>query len=117
MFTAVFVSRLLFSVYLVSPILLVMAMIIVALGLIVGRIESWDRYDSIYWAFITALTVGYGDIRPLARKSKALSILIAGIGIVTTGLIVAVAVQTAAMSFKMHVEPDLPKEVVEEVKQ
>ena len=44
---------------------------------------------------ITASTVGYGDIRPTQRRSKLLSIMIAIMGIMFTGFIVAVSVNAA----------------------
>ena len=68
-------------------------------GHIVGRLESWDRLDAIYWGFITATTVGYGDIRPRGRLSKALSVLIALIGMIFTGIMVALAVNAVTESF------------------
>jgi len=77
------------------PLLAFSIMLIILLGLIVSVRESWDRYDSIYWAFITATTVGYGDIRPLKSVSKALSVLIALIGMIFTGLLVALAINAA----------------------
>ena len=80
---------------LASPLLVFSILLIIGLGIIVGLRESWGRYDSIYWAFITATTVGYGDIRPLRSVSKALSVLIALIGMIFTGLLVALAINAA----------------------
>jgi voltage-gated potassium channel len=82
-----------------APLLGLMATLIIALGLIVGRIESWNWFDSIYWAFITAITVGYGDIRPLQPVPRLLSILIALVGVTFTGLLVALAIDAATLSF------------------
>jgi voltage-gated potassium channel len=81
-----------------APLLGLMAMLIIVLGLIVGRIESWNWFDSIYWAFITATTVGYGDIRPLRPVPRLLSILVALVGVIFTGLLVALAVSAATQS-------------------
>jgi len=80
---------------LAAPLLVLSVLLIIGLGIIVGLRESWGRYDSIYWAFINATTVGYGDIRPLRLVSKALSILIALIGMIFTGLLVALAINAA----------------------
>jgi voltage-gated potassium channel len=70
------------------------------MGLLVGVREGWSRFDSVYWAFITATTVGYGDIRPLKNLSKMMSILIAITGMIFTGIIVALALNAATMAFK-----------------
>jgi voltage-gated potassium channel len=83
------------------PLLAFLALIILLLGLIVGAIESWPRFDSVYWAFITATTVGYGDIRPKLRVSRMLSILIALIGVTFTGILVALAINAATLAFSV----------------
>ena len=57
--------------------MLSLALLITLLGQTVGFRESWGRFDSLYRAFITATRVGYGDIRPVARLSRVLSVLIA----------------------------------------
>lgn len=52
-----------------------------------GGKEGWSRFGSFYWSFITATTVGYGDIRPVKQGSKILAILIAFMGLVLTGIV------------------------------
>ena len=81
------------------PLLLTIALLITALGVCVGFLESWPRFDSIYWAFVTATTVGYGDIRPLKPLSRILSVLIALIGLTFTGILVALAIDAASRAF------------------
>ena len=49
----------------------------------------------MYYGFITATTVGYGDIRPSQTSSKLLAIAIALTGMVLTGIVVALAVESA----------------------
>jgi len=83
----------------VSPLLISLALFITLLGYIVGRLESWSKLDAIYWAFITATTVGYGDIRPMGRLSKVLSVFIALVGMVFTGIMVALAVNAVTDSY------------------
>jgi len=85
---------------LVWPLLVFLALAIIILGLVVGRLESWSRFDSIYWAFITATTVGYGDFRPLRRFSRVISILTALLGVTLTGILVALAVNAVTLSLK-----------------
>jgi voltage-gated potassium channel len=68
------------------------------LGQAVGRQEGWSRFDSFYWSFITATTVGYGDVRPVKRKSKVVAIIIAFLGLTLSGIVIAIAVQAATLA-------------------
>jgi len=105
-FTITFVQIFLWGIYLIAPILITMFLFIVTLGLIVGRIESWTKFDSLYWAFITALTIGYGDIRPLKKRSKIISISLGTLGIMLTGILVAITVEASSGAFKVHIDPE-----------
>jgi len=82
-----------------APILGGLSLIIASLSALVGRWERWSLSDSLYFGFITALTVGYGDFRPTRRRSKFTAIVIALFGLVTTGILVAVAVEAASVTF------------------
>ena len=99
-FTFTFMHAFFKGLYYVGPLLFSLALFITLLGQIVGRRESWNRFDALYWAFITATTVGYGDIRPMARLSKSLSVIIALIGMIFTGIMVALAVNAVTFAFK-----------------
>ena len=81
-----------------------LGLVIVVLGLWVCQIEKWNRFDALYWSFITATTVGYGDIRPLKKISKGLSVLIAIVGMMLTGLIIAITIRTATIAFEKHAD-------------
>jgi voltage-gated potassium channel len=80
------------------PLLLSLIVVITLLGQIVGAKEGWSRFDSFYWSFITATTVGYGDIRPINRGSRVVSIFIAFMGLILTGIIIAIAVHAGTLA-------------------
>src|SRR6185503_12030032 len=90
--TLTFLKQFGIDLYLVFPLLLSLAALITLLGQAVGVKEDWSRFNSFYWSFITASTVGYGDIRPTKPGSKILAILIAFLGLTFSGIIIAVAV-------------------------
>jgi voltage-gated potassium channel len=94
-FLRVFFSDLLHA----SPIVGFLLLLVAFIGLLIGRLERWSASDALYHAFINATTVGYGDFRPSKHVSKALAILLALIGLILTGMIVAIALHAADFAF------------------
>jgi hypothetical protein len=77
----------------VWPILSGLVTLIVVLGVIVGLIEHWAIQESIYFAFVSGLTIGYGDLAPRSSISRALAVVIGLCGVLFTALLAAVAVK------------------------
>jgi len=100
--TVTFLKEFCIGLWLTLPLLVSLALAITLLGQAVGRLEGWSRFDSFYWSFITATTVGYGDVRPLRRKSKVVAILVAFLGLTLSGIVVAVAVQAATVALRAY---------------
>lgn len=98
-FTFDFIQLFLILLVYVSPILLTLAGVVFFLGRGIGRREGWSSIDSTYYAFITATTVGYGDFHPRHRVSKMLAIVITFVGLILTGIVVALAVNAAEHAF------------------
>jgi hypothetical protein len=88
-----FVGGLIFGLRVVGPVLSAIVILIVSLGLVAGLSEGWSVVDSIYFAFISGLTIGYGDLAPKTFVARGLAIVIGMCGIVLTGLVAAIAVQ------------------------
>ena len=62
-------------------------------GLVVGLIEGWSIHESIYFAFVSGLTIGYGDLAPKSLLTRTLAILIGVCGVLVTALVAAIAVK------------------------
>ena len=100
--TITFLKEFALGLWLSSPLLLTLAAGIMVLGRIAGIKEGWSGFDSLYWSFITATTVGYGDIRPVKRASKIIAIVIAPMGLTMTGILIAVGVHAATLALAAH---------------
>jgi voltage-gated potassium channel len=98
--TITFLKQFAIGIGLTSPLLLTLAIVITLLGQFVGKREGWSRSDSFYWSFITATTVGYGDIRPVAQRSRLIAVLIAFLGLILSGIIIAVAVEATTRALR-----------------
>ncbi len=101
-FTIYFLKLCLLTAWLAAPLLIFLVLLIAGLGLWAGRRERWKRTDTLYWTFVTATTVGYGDIRPTKPATRLISIVIAFTGLVLSGLVVAMAVNAAGLAFKQY---------------
>ncbi|MCP5209357.1 MAG: two pore domain potassium channel family protein [Hahellaceae bacterium] len=106
-FTITFIELFCLGIYFCLPLMIFLGLLIALMGQIAGGIERWSRFDALYWSCITALTVGYGDIRPMGRKAKVLAVLIALVGMMFTGIFVAITVQAASRAFTKHIDPSI----------
>lgn len=79
-----------------------LAVIISSIAILVGRREGWSIADSLYFGFITATTVGYGDMRPTHGGGKLLAIVIAFTGLILTGIVVALSVEAASLTYEQR---------------
>ncbi|GEM_PF-273044 len=100
-FTLKFVELFVTGLFMVSPVLVFLAGILFLLAKITCNIEKWQSYSkSLYFTFITALTVGYGKTVPGSKWGKLLSVLSAFVGVVLTGVIVSVALNSVMISWQ-----------------
>jgi len=88
-----FSTGLLFGLRVVWPILSVLVGAMVILGIVIGLNEGWSMQESIYFAFVSGLTIGYGDLAPKLLLSRTLAICIGLCGVLFTAILAAVAVK------------------------
>jgi len=111
-FTFKFISIFSIGLFYTAPLLATLALVIVILGHILGRLEGWSKFDATYHAFVAATTLGYGDLHPRRKHSKILAIAITFVGIIFTGIVVAIALHAATHAFEeTHDTPKLIEQV------
>lgn len=89
----------------VWPIFSLLLGLVVVLGLLIARIEGWRLFEGVYFAFVTGLTVGYGDLVPKRGISRVLAIAIGFHGVMLTALFAAITVRALQAAMQ-----DLPSE-------
>jgi hypothetical protein len=80
------------AVWRLRTIILALIALVVAGAVTVTLVEKMPFGDTLYFAFVTGLTIGYGDIVAKTSFGRLVAILIGFIGILFTGLMVAVLV-------------------------
>ncbi|TWU17027.1 potassium channel family protein [Allorhodopirellula heiligendammensis] len=75
-------------------------------GVIFSFTEDLDLDLAIYFACITGLTIGYGEIVPHTPLGRLVAVLIGVIGMVFIGLIVGIAARALADVEKMRTRFD-----------
>jgi voltage-gated potassium channel len=75
-------------------IFLMLLALIMANAVVIAATEKLSFGKAVYFAFITGLTVGYGDIVPSTAIGQIMAVLLGLVGILFTGMVVAVAVQS-----------------------
>jgi hypothetical protein len=82
------------------PVLAALLCVMMALGLAVAVVEGWRLGDGLYFAFVSGLTIGYGDLVPKSSLARVLAISIGLSGILLSGLVVAVGVQAVSAALR-----------------
>ena len=84
----------------VREVLMGLVVAIVLGGIAISYVEGIALGEAIYFAFITGLSIGYGDITPKTGLGHVLSVSIGMTGMIFTGITVAIA--THALSQTVH---------------
>jgi len=75
-----------------SGLLVIVAVVIVVAAVVIARSDRVPLEEAMYLAFITAFTVGFGDITPRSRGARIVCVILAFLGLILVGILVAVAV-------------------------
>lgn len=75
----------------IRAVLLALTLLLVAGGMLLQRVESLGFWGGQYLAFVTALTIGYGDVTPESPVGKVTCIALGIIGMIVMGLVVGAA--------------------------
>lgn len=97
-----FFAELLKGLKVVWPILFTLIGAMLATGFVVCRLENWPQGDGIYFAFVSGLTIGYGDLVPTHPVSRVLAVMIGFVGILLIGLVTAVGVRALDSTWKLQ---------------
>jgi voltage-gated potassium channel len=73
----------------IKEIVVLLLCALVVLTMILAAVEDLSFRDAIYFAAITGLTIGFGDITPSTPMGRLVVIIIGLLGIVFTGIVVA----------------------------
>ena len=74
------------------------------LGLIIAGLEEELSFSSgLYFAWVTGTTVGYGDITPTVGMTRFLAVIVAIMGIMFTGIVVAIAISAAKIAVESSI--------------
>lgn len=72
--------------------------LIVLGGFAIAVFDQRPLGETMYLAFITSLTIGYGDLTPETAISKFIAVCIGFLGIIFTGLVVAASLRALEMT-------------------
>ena len=74
--------------------------LITGIAAVITHVEKMPFGEALYFAFITGLTIGYGDIVVKTPFGRLMAVLLGLIGIIFTGMMVAAAVRAVGESMK-----------------
>ncbi len=83
----------------VRTVILALLALIVIGAAVIAAVEDMPIGDALYFAFITGLTVGFGDLVPHTGIGRVVAVLIGVVGMLFTGLVVAAAVHAVGESW------------------
>lgn len=92
---------------------LITVCLIIISGILIHFAENMSFQDGIWWAFVTATTVGYGDISPGTAGGRAIAIVLMIAGI---GLIGSLTSTITSYFFNVKEKKTVRNEIMEQIK-
>ncbi len=89
----------------VREVLAALVFVIFLNGVLFSLVEGKDFGSSIYFAFITAFTIGYGDIVPVTTLGRIVAVLIGLLGTIFVGLVVAINTRALKVTVEEENKP------------
>ncbi len=86
-----FASRFVHYAWGIREVIGILLLLIILGGCAIAKLEGVKLGDAVYFAFITGLSIGYGDIAPKTDLGRVVSVAIGLIGMLFVGCAVAVA--------------------------
>jgi uncharacterized membrane protein len=83
-----------------QAVLLALFALILGIAVVIRHLEKMPFGESLYFSFITGLTIGYGDIVVKTPFARLLAVLLGLIGIIFTGIMVAAALRAVERSLE-----------------
>ena len=104
----IFIRNLVRMLFFVRGVLLALLLVLLAFALITAEVDNISLADALYLVFITALTIGFGDITPGSGVTRTIMVLAGFVGVIFVGLVVAVS--TRALKLAVEEEKRLQRE-------
>jgi Na+-translocating ferredoxin:NAD+ oxidoreductase RnfE subunit len=80
------------TIWHIRSLLLVFLAMIAVNAAVIAHVEKMSFANALYFAFVTGLTLGYGDIVVITVAGRVFAILTGFVGMLFSGLTIAVAV-------------------------
>ena len=101
---SVFVASFLRYVRHIQEVVVSLILLLLLGGFVISRVENIKLLDGFYFAFITGLSIGYGDITPQTAIGKVVSVGIGLIGMLFVGITVAIATRALTDIAKHNID-------------
>ena len=92
--------------YYLGKVFILLLFILIMGAFLISVFDNRSFAESLYLAFITATTVGYGDFTPVTYVSKIVAVFLGIIGIVFTGTIIAITIEAISLTLEQQLSPE-----------